>query len=234
MESRKEIGIRILYLRIIFPAARILFMLYWECKRRLALLRHLRVQMFDYFANIQYANWMAAGAPPTMNNKAQQARFQINSIMDDVLLSFDLLDLTHSITYRPPPMFGGYIQNIDLIGNLFSLWQFEISPQFAFDCTDRAIGAYERECRRLFRKSFNPLYWLGIFIVWVLRLPFKLLGAAGFDATKVEESFFGKLLKLIWGLALGLATLIPAILETADHWDKIQPLLHKWLASPHR
>jgi hypothetical protein len=81
------------------------------------------------------------------------------------------------------------------------------------------------------RTAFNPLYWLGILVVWTLRLPFKLLGAAGFNATKVEESFFGKILKLIWGLGLGFATFIPAILETADHWDKIRPLLHKWLAA---
>jgi hypothetical protein len=45
----------------------------------------------------------------------------------------------------------------------------------------------------------------------------------------VEASFLGKTLKLIWGLALGLAAFVPAVLETADHWDKI----HKWLAALH-
>jgi hypothetical protein len=30
-------------------------MLYWECKRRLAILREFRMQAVDYFENIEYA-----------------------------------------------------------------------------------------------------------------------------------------------------------------------------------
>jgi hypothetical protein len=198
-------------------------MLYWECKRRLALLRQFRVLAFDYFENIEYASWMTGGAPE-MNVKAQKARHEMNRMMGDVVLSFDLLRIPHVVFYQPPPRASGYAQNLDIIVNAFDLYSFQIPPQRVFDCTDLAIGAYERECQRLLRKSFNPFYWLGMLIVWVLRLPFKLVAAAGFDATGVEASFLGKTLKLIWGLALGLAAFIPAVLETADHWD-CEPVL---------
>ena len=36
-------------------------MLYWECKRRLALLRRFHEQITAYFDNIEYASWMVGG-----------------------------------------------------------------------------------------------------------------------------------------------------------------------------
>lgn len=203
--------------------------MYWESKRRLALLRQFRLLASDYFENIEYVSWMAGGAPPNMNVKAQKARSEINRMMGDVVLSFDLLGIPHVVFYQPPPITGGYAQNLDVILNTFNLYSFDLPTEKVFDCTDAAIGAYERECQKLLRKSFNPFYWLGMLIVWVLRLPFKLFAAAGFDTTSVEASFFGKTLKLVWGLALGLAAFIPAVWETVDHWDK----LLKWLATLH-
>jgi hypothetical protein len=198
-------------------------MLYWECKRRLALLREFRALASDYFANIEYADWMDIGGEPTVNEKSQKARNQINDMMHDAQLSFDLLGLPHTLLYTPPPMVGGYRQNVDVIGNIFDLWQFQMGRQGVFDSTDRAIGAYERERRTLLRKSFNPFYWLGMLIAWVLRLPFKLIGAAGFDAGKIEQSMVGKLLKL----GLGLASFIAAVVVIADHWDMIRRFVHR-------
>ncbi len=209
-------------------------MLYWECKRRLELLRRFRVLVFDYFENIKYVGPMLGIQPPSMNDKAQSARHEINLAMEDVVLSFDLLGITHGVRWTPPPAVGGYIQNVDLIVNIFDLNGFMIPPQMVFDCTDRAVGAYERECRKLLSKSLNPLYWLGMLIAWVLRLPFKLLGAAGFNAPKVEESFFGKALKLLLGLALGLAAFIAAILEIHDHWSIVLQFLHTSVSTLHQ
>jgi hypothetical protein len=202
-------------------------MLYWECKRRLALLRQFRALASDYFANIEYADWMDIGGEPTVNEKSQRARNEINHMMHDAQLSFDLLGLPHTLVYTPPPMVGGYRQNVDVVGNMFDLWQFQLGRQVVFDSTDRAIGAYERERRALLRKSFNPLYWLGMLIAWVLRLPFKLLGAAGYDATTIEASGVGKAFKLVWGLIVGVATIVPAAFEIHDRWDKIRGFLHR-------
>jgi hypothetical protein len=112
----------------------------------------------------------------------------------------------------------------------FELWQFQITSPLVLDCVDRAIGAYERESRRLLRKSFNPLYWLQLLIVWFLRLPFKLLGAAGFDARKAENSLLGKLSKL----ALGVVTFAAAAVEVADHWDMVGRFVHRCIAALHR
>lgn len=199
-------------------------MLYWECKRRRELLRQFRVLAFDYFENIQLAGWMSRGTPPIMNEKAQKARHEMNNIMEDAVLSFNLLRVPHHVVY------GEYAQKVDIIGNIFALYQFQIDSQVAFDSIDRAIGAYENECQRLLRMSLNPFYWLGMLIVWFLRLPFKLLGAAGFDATKAENSLPGKVIKLV----MGLATFTAAIVKIADDWDMIRRFLEKCGATLHR
>jgi len=166
---------------------------------------------------------MAGGAQPAMNEKAMKARHQMNLIMQDLMLSFDLMGVAHVVIWTPPPAVGGYIQHVDVIGNIFDLSGFKIPSQKVFDCTDSAIGAYERERQRLLHRSFNPLYWLGMLVSWSLRLPFRLLGAAGFDAEGVEDSLLGKLVKL----ALGLAAFIAAIVNIADHWAMILAFLHK-------
>jgi len=204
-------------------------MLYWECKRRLVALRRFRALACDYFDNIQYASYMSGGAP-VLNEQSQKARHEMNRVMGDVVISLKLFAIPLSVFYQPPPRIGGYSQTVDVIVNIFGLWEFQISPELVFDSVDRGIGAYERACEKLFRKIFNPFYWLGMLVVWVLRLPFKLLGAAGFDAARAEESLFGKAFKLFWGLAVGLATFIPAIWETADHWDKVRAFIDRCAA----
>jgi hypothetical protein len=210
-------------------------MLYWECKRRLATLQQFRILAFDYFQNVRYLSRQhALRGQASMNDKAQKARHEMNQLLNDVVLSVDLLGVAHVIRWTPPPMIGGYIQNVDIFGNIFGLSAFEIPSQSVFDCLDRAIGAYERHCHWLLRQCFNPLYWAAMLFAWLLRLPFKLVGAAGFNATKAEESELGKALKLIWGLALGVAAFIPAVLETADHWSKVQSFLDKCSAALHR
>jgi hypothetical protein len=165
-----------------------------------------------------------------MNDKSQKARHAMNQMMEDVVLSFDLLGIVHYVRYTPPPMIGGYIQNVDVLANVFDLSGFEIPAQTVFDCTDRAIGAYEANCQKLRRQSFNPLYWLGLLIVWVLHLPFKLLGAAGFDAHKAENSLLGKLSKL----ALGIVTFAAAVIEVADHWTLVRSFIHACIVALHR
>lgn len=190
-------------------------MLYWECKRRLAVLRKFRMQAVDYFENIEYAGWMAGGAPPRMNETAQKARHYMNRVLGDVLVSLSRLNVPHVVYYQPPPRLGGYAQNVDIILNVFSLWEFQIGPERVFDCVDRGIGAYERECEKLFRKLFNPLYWLGMLMLQFLRLPSKLRGTGGNDVPGTDQSLFGSIRQgwAGWNRAdrLGLVAIVVAV-----------------------
>ena len=104
---------------------------YWECKRRLTQLRRFRVLAFDYFENVQLAGWASGGAPPRMNDVAQKARHEMNGIMEDVLLSFNVLRVQHVLAYQPVRP-GEYAQPVDVIANVFALYQFQISSQVVF------------------------------------------------------------------------------------------------------
>jgi hypothetical protein len=198
-------------------------MLYWECKRRLELLRRFRVLTSTYFENIQFPSW---SREPILDDESQKARHEINLIMNDLELSFNLLGIEHHVLHQPPPHQGGLVQTVNLVLNMFVLWQFQLDPRYVFDCTDRAIGAYENKCRRLFRSSFNPFYWLGLLLVEFLRLPFRVLGAAGFNASKAEGSLWGKLAKVVFFLA----TVIPAVFAIIDHWSGVVGFLHTCVA----
>ena len=196
-------------------------MLYWECKRRLTQLRQFRIFVVDYFENVRHAGWTAGGVP-ILNDKAQKARHEINLVLTDTTSSLTLLRIPHTVWHQPSANLGGNDQLIDVILNIFSLWQFRVGSERVLDCIDRAIGAYERERQRLFRASFNPLYWLGLALVWFLRLPFQLLGAAGFDAERAEHSLVGKCVKVV----MVIATVIPAVTAVVDHWPQTKVLLH--------
>jgi hypothetical protein len=83
-------------------------------------------------------NYYLAGAPPNMNVKAQKARHDMNRMMGDVVVSFDLLSIPHVVFYQPAPITGGYAQNLDVIVNTFDLYSFQIPSEKVFDCTDAA------------------------------------------------------------------------------------------------
>ena len=71
-----------------------------------------------------------------------------------------------------------------------------------------ALGAYEHRQVILKRKLINPLYWIGEFI----RIPFHIMHHAGFDTSKIEFSWVGKIYKIVAAFILFIA----AILQILD------------------
>ncbi len=193
------------------------------------------MQAVDYFDNMKYSGWMAGGAPLPMNEPAQKARHNMNRMLGDVLVSLNRMNVPHVVNYQPPPTRGGYSQNVDIILNIFSLWEFQIGPDRVFDTVDRAIGSYERECKKLFRKLFNPLYWLGMLVLQFLRIPSKLRGTTGNDVPNTDPSLFGSmrqgwagwnrtdrltLIGIIVAVILTAITLMSPEVRRALHLDK--------------
>ena len=151
-------------------------MLYWECKRRLTTLRQFRILAVDYFQNIQYAGWQSGGVLLPLNETAQNARNSMNLLLSEVTTSLDLIGVSHVIYYQEPRIRGGGTQFVDIVLNVFSLREFQIPSDKVFDCIDRGIGDYQRECKKLFANLFNPFYWFGMLAVQVVLFPFKFRG----------------------------------------------------------
>jgi hypothetical protein len=180
-------------------------MLYWECKRRLALLVNFKRLGADYFANLSQPQF--GSLQPLENQTTRQVRQQINLILHEVIASFDLIGAPRTAYYSPPPAFGGYAGPVDFLANLFDLWRFQIDPQTVADLVDRAIGDYQRLMRKTFRQLFNPLFWVNL-ALWGLVSSFLRLFNRNWDVARVARSFVGRLINFIVVLATFLAAVL--------------------------
>lgn len=97
------------------------------------------------------------------------------------------------------------------MANLFDLREFHIPPAKVIDGLDRAIGDYQRLERRLYWKMFNPFFWIGWLFLKIIRIPFRILGAAGFDTEKIENSVGGRTIKAISGFVIFVSAILAGL-----------------------
>jgi len=188
------------------------------CQRQLI---EFRNSVIDYFNNCEYGDYLTRDF--SENDKARCLRSTLNrnllSIQDIVYYA----DVTSHIIYTPPPIVGGYVQNINLISNIFHLYQYEIEPKYLLDFIDRAIGVYKNDQIKSLLRTFNLFFWIGILLDFIVSAPFKLLGRAGISTKEIEESNLGKIAKLILyitSLAAGVVS-IAQPLGWLDHLKKM-------------
>jgi len=179
----------------------------WINLKRMKLLEEFRSLIIEYFKNIEPISYLKIQE----NEKALMARTQINYIIDEVHQVILLAGVPTSIFYSPPPAFGGISGDIDLILNIFNLHEFQISPNMLLDLVDRAIGVYERDKIRSIFRTFNPLYWLLLILEYIMSIPFYILGRVGFNQDKLEQSFWGRLIKGLFYLITVLAAFLTAL-----------------------
>lgn len=198
-------------------------MLYWEARRRFVQLRDFRKLMFDYFDDLSY--WNAGHQPPVEGDKAQRARHEINLQIEEIVASFNLVDRGRKVVFTAPPALGSRKEIVDVTADMFQLYIHRDSVQMAFDAVDRAIGQYGRRAAYLRKHLFDPLFWGKWLFAWIVRIPFQILGAAGFNAGAIERSLFGRLVKAIEGFILFLAGLL-TVLQLIGLLDHIKAALH--------
>jgi hypothetical protein len=194
-------------------------MLYWEWGRRLATLRTFRGNICVYFSNLRYENHLYKTVP-VETETSQRARFEINSVISEVVDSLALVGESATMYYSPPPLRGGIAAPIHLIQNLFLLGELQIDPRLALDALDRAIGQYGALRPKLFRQLFNPFFWVEWLLGKLLAVPFRILAAAGFNAGRIEHSFVGKFAKAV----LALVGFVAAFLATLHYLGWLAPV----------
>lgn len=198
-------------------------MLYWECKRRLAELHRFRDLVTSYFSG--------TGFDSRGRRHASEAviplRTDINKMIPETVRSCYRVGQSVSVSYIDQS--SGVSGNINTIENLFSLDRFRIPVSKAVDYLDRTIGIYERELPRLRRAAWNPLYWLKLGFLWIIGFPFRILGAAGFNANALEQTLGGKVLKATVGFVTFLAAFLQmlSLLGLPTGWKDLVRLLHR-------
>ena len=160
---------------------------FWENRRRLQKLREFREHVVTYFD--AYLS--------SQENREETARNSINFMLNEVQAIVYAANVHPVIEHPPLRGVEGPSRNIDLLENIFRLHIFNTGHVRVIDFLDRAIGVYDSYHIRSIWRTLNPLWWIWRIFSWVARLPFALLGTAGFNSTKAESSILGRLFKLV-------------------------------------
>jgi hypothetical protein len=72
-----------------------------------------------------------------------------------------------------------------------------VGRQEIYDALNQTLGECEARVALELRHLINPLYWIKELLVFIIRIPFLLVEASGFDVGKVEDHFLAKAFKLV-------------------------------------
>ena len=189
----------------------------WETKRRLAALELFYAYVNEYYSNSR-AEWMVQGR--IEEPRAKEARSKINLSLQKARRIIAASGVGTMIPYTPPPAVGGYEQNLDVVHNLFSIGQFQIAPDMVTGMIERSIGVYRDDIASAWRRTRNPLWWIGKFLSWFASLPLLVLSKAGFDAGKAQQSLAGKLVAVLFYLI----PIVASTLTILDLLDLLGPI----------
>ncbi len=182
---------------------------YWEAKRRVELLTAYRQLVNDYYSQVEWSP-LADWEDTEESSKTRQA---INEGMYVVRVAINFVGITTVMYYAPLPGMGGVATDMALLDNVFNLPRFQIPHTKLLDDLDRATGIYREWLRPLWWKLFNPFYWMGWLLYWIASIPFRLLDAAGFDGTKIEESLAGRIVRATIQIVVTAAAVVRAVIS---------------------
>ena len=125
----------------------------------------------------------------------------------------------------PAPAVGGVIIRVNLFyAILKDTSHGGVDSGWIRDKINETIGRAERRLRYEFFNLFNPVYWLYSLLVFIVRIPFHLVSISGFNVSKVEDHFLGKLFKLS-EIALIVYVLFKLGMEKTDILDFIKEII---------
>ncbi len=106
--------------------------------------------------------------------------------------------ISSDVQSAPPRTVGGVIipQNI-IMATITDNSYGGIERQLILDTVNMIIGACEAHVQAEWGRLKNPLNWLKEGLKFILRIPFMIFEASGFNVGKVEEHLFAKLFKVV-------------------------------------
>jgi hypothetical protein len=193
----------------------------WENKRRLELLTKFHGLLLTYYFHSQ----STSGIPGRSERaEAHAARYKINVILEECCQIVSSTGVNPIVTVSPPPLFGGSTKQVDVFQNFTTLDDLILQGLSPMDFVQRAIGVYEGDRVRAFIRTVNPFFWISQVFLWFISFPFHIIGIAGFDRKKAEDSLWGKLFKAIAGFAVFVATIL-TILESLGLLEGFKALI---------
>ena len=183
----------------------------WENARRCRTLQQFLNDTVTFFSNSQ---------PSNDSEEANQARSRMNLSLRETGAMVRAGGVDPVVQWSLPLMLGEATSNVDVMENVFNLQRFGIPPHVLIDLLQRAMGVYWSDQQSSLWRSFNPLWWIWQFLAWFAHLPFSLLDAAGFNSSRAESSFLGRIIKLVFTMV----PLVASILVILHHLGLLEGL----------
>ena len=198
-------------------------MIYFQAKKDLHFLQQFRAAVLSLWRIEGAAYDKLRGHSPSLssalldNNEWQRAmRSQANqdnsyqqtreSIARSVLRASRIADhcgVPIHLKSFPAPALGGPVIPVDLFQVILQDNSHGgIDKQIILDAINQTLGESEARVARERGRLINPFYWIKEGLVFIIRIPFMLFNASGFDVTKIEDHFISKVFKLAEVIAI--------------------------------
>jgi len=192
-----------------------------EVLRRIEFLKDFHGHVVKYFQNLE-CDYLDK---PCENEVSAKERTWINLHCSRAKSIMRETGTVPIFTWTSPPAMG-YIttRDLDVLNNIFLLHEYRITPKLLIDVIENAIGRYKEELPRSLFRTWNPFWWLGKVLGWILSIPISILGVAGFETDTLEQHILTKLFKTLWALIVVFGTVLP-ILELIGYTDLLRDSL---------
>lgn len=124
----------------------------------------------------------------------------------------------------PAPAVGGPVMRLKVFSAILKDMSHGglITEQAIYDALNQTIGECEASVSIEKRRLINPIYWIKELIVAIIRIPFMLIEASGFDVSKVEDHLLGRIFK-----AFEIGIILYVLIKLGFEKEAIQQILLK-------
>ena len=133
----------------------------------------------------------------TKHKDYQAVRAQVAQRVPRAKRIADRLGLLGVYESYPMPAVGGPVIPVTIFDAILYDPTYDGVPeQLIVDALNQTLGACQHRVAAELRHLINPIYWVKELLVFIIRIPFIIIEASGFDVSKVEDHFLGRAVKL--------------------------------------
>lgn len=188
-------------------------MAFWQSKSDLEFTREFQNQVAELWrlSDALSSQESRQGLAPNTANPSHQTAAEQYSVVRTWIAKHQMraeriarqLGVPIDMASHPLPAVGGVIIQFNLIEAILNDTSYGgVSRQVIIDAIHATESACEGRVEVEFRKLFNPLAWMKALFIMIIRIPFSIVSASGFDVSKFEDHFLAKLFKLAEAIAL--------------------------------
>jgi hypothetical protein len=197
----------------------------WENNQRLKDLQYFR----DIYYLLQIFGSTSGVTTPTGKPfTREECRSEINRRLPAVkeMVRFaDISALRDWVTLRK----DDELVQIDVLEQLWYLEKLRLSYRAPSDVVEEAIGKYQADQFKSWVRTFNPFYWFGRLINWLISEAFKVVALVGANPETARNSPTGHIIFAIGKFLGWLACIVAAVIAVLEFLGFQTPIRHFFL-----